>query len=418
MSRQRLGPVYTRLWTAAATSNLGDGVLLVGAPLLAVQVTREPILVSGVQFAATLPWLLLALHVGAIADRRGRRALLQTAALLRATVLLGVGLAVAAGWLSLPLLYLAVLAFGVGEVVYDTTSQSVVPDLVPTEQLGPANGRLIGAQVVMNNFVGAPLAGLLVGISAASILLGPALLYLAAALLLLRLPGPYVPAARPPATLRTDIAEGLAYLRRQPALLAIGGIGAAMNLANTAYFSVFVLFVVGEDSYMGLDELAFGLLATALAAGSVLGSLLAGRIEARLGPRRALLIGLATTSLMMLVPVLTAAPLAVAAMALVLGFASIVANVTSVSSRQRIVPSNLLGRVNATFRLLVTGMMPLGALLGGTIAGAFGLRTLFLCAVGVQWVAIVALQRPIRDAALRPSTATSGADATTPTATS
>lgn len=405
----RLGAAYGRLWTASTTSNLGDGLLQVGAPLVAIQLTREPLLVSGVQLVATLPWLLLALHVGALADRRGRRTLMVSAALMRASVLLVVGTAVAFGWLSLPLLYLAVLAFGIGEVVFDTTSQSLVPELVDREHLAPANGRLIGAQIVMNNFIGAPLAGLLVGIATASIFLGPAVLYLAAALVLLGLPGRYVPPARPPASLRSDIGEGLRYLRTQPALLGIAGTGAFMNLANTAYFSVFVLFVVGPGSPMGLSEFAFGLLATALAAGSVIGSLVAGKIEASLGPRRAIIGGLLVSSMMMLIPVMTANPVPIAAMALVLGFSSVVTNVASVTSRQRVVPTALLGRINSAFRLVVTGMMPLGALLGGLITSAFGLRTLFLCAVATQCLAITAFQRHIRDEALRPEPGTESA---------
>jgi MFS family permease len=397
----RLGTAYTRLWTASTTSNLGDGLVQVGAPLVAVQLTREPVLVAGVQMSATLPWLFLALHVGAIADRRGRRNLMVGAALFRSAILVAVGVTIALGHLSLPLIYLAVLAFGIGEVLFDTSSQSLVPDLVEREQLGPANGRLIGAQVVMNNFVGAPLAGLLVGVAAASVFLGPAVLYLAAALILLGLPGRYVPPERPPATLRADIAEGVRYLRGQPTLKSIAGIGAFMNLANTAYFSVFVLFVVGPESPMGLNEFAFGLLATGLAAGSVTGSFIAPRLEARIGPRWTILGGLLTLSLSMLTPVVTANPIPIAVMALVIGASGIVVNVTSVSSRQRMVPAALLGRVNSAFRLVAVGMMPLGAALGGLITSSFGLRVLFASAVTVQLLAITLFQRRIRDDVLR-----------------
>lgn len=340
----RLGAGYARLWTASTTSNLGDGLIQVGAPLVAVQLTREPLLVAGVQMAATLPWLLLALTVGAIADRRGRRNLMVGAALFRAGILAGVGIAVASGHLSLPLIYVAVLAIGIGEVLFDTSSQSLVPDLVERDHLGRANGRLIGAQVVMNNFVGAPLAGLLVGIAAATVFLGPAVLYLAAALILAGLPCRYVPPERPPATLRADIAEGLRYLRGEPTLTGIAGIAAFMNLANTAYFSVFVLFVVGPGSMMGLDAFAYGLLATGVAAGSVAGSLIASRLEARVGPRRTMLGGLLLVSLAMLIPVVTAHPIPIAAMTLVIGAGGIVVNVqlTAIALFQRHIRDEVL----------------------------------------------------------------------------
>jgi MFS family permease len=396
-----LGPAYRRVWTASTASNLGDGIVLVGAPLVVVQLTRDPTLIAGVQVAITLPALLLTLQVGALADRRGRRGLMIAAALLRAGVLLGVGLAASTDALPLPLLYAALLVFGVGEVLFDTTSQSLVPDLVEREALGMANGRLVGAQTVMNNFVGAPLAGVLVGLATASVFLGPAVLYLACALLLTRLPERYQPAARPPATMRTDIGEGLRHLRGQPALRSIAGIAGINNLANTAYFSVFVLFVVGEEAPMGLPEAAFGALAAMLAIGSIAGSLVAGHIEARIGPRRALIGGMLSLSALMLIPVSTADVAPIALMAVCLGFASVLVNVVSVSSRQRVVPSDLLGRVNAAFRLVALGSMPVGALLGGVLAGTFGLRPLFAAAVAIQLVGVALLHRHITDDALR-----------------
>jgi len=396
-----LGPAYRRLWTASTASNLGDGIVLIGAPLVVLQLTRDPALVAGVQVAITLPALLLTLQVGALADRRGRRGLMIAAALMRAAVLLGVGVAASMDALPLPLLYAALFVFGAGEVLFDTTSQSLVPDLVDRGELGVANGRLVGAQTVMNNFVGAPLAGVLVGLATASVFLGPAILYLGCALLLTRLPGRYQPPSRPPATMRSDIGEGLRHLRDQPALRSIAGLAGVVNLANTAYFSVFVLFVVGEGSPMGLPPAAFGALAAMLALGSIAGSLVAGRVEARLGPRRTLVGGTLSLSALMLIPVVTAGVVPIAAMALCLGFASVLVNVVSVSSRQRIVPTALLGRVNAAFRLVALGSMPLGALLGGILAGTFGLRPLFVAAVTLQVAGLVLLHRHITDRALR-----------------
>jgi MFS family permease len=394
------GPFH-RLFAAATTSNLADGLVLVGIPLLALRVTREPILISGIQAVFTLPWLLLALQAGALADRRGRRGLLVGAATLRGVVLALAGVAALTGNLTLATIYLTVFIVGCGEVLFDTTSQSLVPAMVGRDDLGRANGRLIGAQTVMNNFVGALLAGLLVAAAGAAVLLGPAALYLATAALLTRLPHGYRPEARPPATMRADIAEGLRHLLHHPTLRALGLLGAVLNLANAAYFGVIVLFVVGEDSPMGLPEAAFGVLAAILAAGSVTGSLLAARVEARFGPRRTLLTGVAGTSLLMVTPLVTTAAAPIAAMAFLMGLTSVLVNVVGVSSRQRIVPSALLGRVNASFRLLVMGAMPLGAAVGGAIASATDLRVTFAVAVCLQLLALVLLHRPITDAALQ-----------------
>ena len=393
------GPFH-RLFAASTTSNLADGLVLVGVPLLALRTTREPVLISGIQAVFTLPWLLFALQAGALADRRGRRGLLIGAATLRGVVLALAGAAALTGNLTLAAIYLAVFVVGIGEVLFDTTSQSLVPAMVAREDLGRANGRLIGAQTVMNNFVGAPLAGVLVGLAGAAVLLGPAALYLAAALLLARLPQRYQPEARPPATMRADIGEGLRHLLHHPTLRSLGLLGGVLNLANAAYFGVIVLFVVGEGSPMGLPEVAFGGLAAMLAAGSVTGSLLAARVEARFGPRRTLLTGVASTSLLMLTPLVTTAVAPIAAMAFLLGLTSVLVNVVAVSSRQRIVPGALLGRVNASFRLLVMGAMPLGAAVGGVIASATDLRVTFATAVALQLLALVVLHGPITDAAL------------------
>jgi MFS family permease len=392
---------FRRLLVAATSANLGDGLVLVGLPLVVVQVTREPALVAGISAAFSLPWLLLALQAGALADRRSRRALLVHAAAWRAAVLAVAGLAALLGVLPLAALYLVVFLLGTGEVLFDTTSQSLVPDLVAGEHLGRANGWLIGAQTVMNNFVGAPLAGLLAGLLGAAMVLGPAALYLAAALVLLGLSDAYRPPARPAASMRADVAEGLRALWRHPTLRALGLLGAALNLANAGYFAVLVLFVVGPGSPMGLSEVGYGLLAAVLAAGSVAASLLAGRLEERLGPRRTALGGVALTSATMLVPVLTTSVTAITMMAFLLGFASVLVNVTIVSSRQRIVPSALLGRVNASFRVLVMGAAPIGAALGGVLASTTDLSTTFAVAVAVQLTALAVFHRPITDTALR-----------------
>ncbi len=393
---------FHRLLAAATTSNLADGLVLVGAPLLALELTREPALIGGVQAAFTLPWLLFALTAGALADRRARRRLLVGAAGARALVLVVVGTAALLGQLSLPLLYLAVVLLGCCEVLFDTTSQSLLPDVVGREQLGAANGRLIGVQTVLRNFAGAPLAGVLVGVAGAAVLLTPAALYLATAALLLGLPSAYTPAPRPPARLRADIREGGRHLFANPTLKAIALLGGALNLANAAYFGVFVLFVVGDDAPMGLPAAAYGGLAAVLAVGSVAGSLVAAPAERHLGARRTLLGGVLLCSAAMLVPLMTAALAPIVLVALVLGAGSVASNVVSVSSRQRIVPGAVLGRVNATFRLVGMGAMPVGALLGGLLASATSLQLTFAAAVLVQVVAVLLLHRPITDRALDP----------------
>ena len=393
---------FHRLLAAATTSNLGDGLVLVGVPLLALELTREPSVIGGLQAAFALPWLLFALLAGALADRRSRRSLLLGAAAARGLVLLTLGTRALMGLVSLPLLYLGVVLLGCCEVLFDTTSQSLLPDVVAREQLGVANGRLIGVQTVLRSFVGAPLAGVLIGVAGAAVLFTPAVLFLVTALLLLGLPGRYRPAPRPPARLRDDVREGVQHLLGNATLRALALLGGALNLANAAYFGVFVLFVVGDEAPMGLPAAAYGGLAAVLATGSVIGSLSAARLERRLGARRTLLAGVMLCSAAMAVPLVTSALTPIVLVALALGAGSVASNVVSVSSRQRMVPGAVLGRVNATFRLVGMGAMPVGALLGGLLASATHLRVTFAAAVLVQVMAVLLLHRPITDRALDP----------------
>jgi MFS family permease len=398
-----LGPAYRRLWQASAASNLADGIAMVGGALVAVQLTRSGTLVAAVHVALTLPWLLLALHAGALADRYDRRSLLLGASAGRAAGFAVVGGLVLADALSLPALYAVVFVLGAGEVLFDTTSQSIVPSLVPRERFAAANGRLVAAQQVMNQFVGAPLAGVLAATLVAGVFLGPAALYAFALVILLRLPRSPRPARVAGSTMRAEIAEGLGYLVRHRALRTLAVLAGLLNLANAAYFAVFVLFVVGPESPMGLPEVAYGILAALLAAGAVAGSLIAERVELRLGPTRLLVISLALIGLLLSVPILTTNPGAIAIMAFLVGSQAMLANVTLVSARQRIVPGHLLGRVNAAYRFIGQGIAPVGALLGGALTDLAGLRIVFAVAVTVQLLAVINAARQLSDDQLAPT---------------
>lgn len=399
-----LGPAYKRLWQASAASNLADGIAMVGCALVAVQLTRSGTLVAGVNVALTLPWLLLALHAGAFADRYDRRSLLLGASAVRTVGFAVVGGLVLADALSLPALYAVVFVLGAGEVLFDTTSQSMVPSVVPRERLGAANGRLVAVQQVTNQFVGAPLAGVLAATLVAGVFLGPAVLYALALAILLRLPRAPRPVRVAGSTMRAEIAEGLRYLVRHRTLRTLALLAGLLNTASAAYFAVFVLFVVGPDSPMGLPETAYGFLATLLAAGAVGGSLVAGRLEIRLGPTRLLVISLGLIGMLLAVPIVTVNPGAIAVMAFLVGSQAMLANVVMVSARQRIVPSHLLGRTNAAYRFIGQGIAPVGALLGGVLTDVAGLRVVFAMAVTVQLLAVVNAARQLSNDQLAPQT--------------
>lgn len=385
----RLGKRFAHLWAASGCANLGDGVLAVAMMLLAARLTTSATLIAAVTVASQLPNALATLPAGALADRLDRRALMVGVNLARA---LAVAVAVAlelGGLLDLPALYALAFALGTCEVLVDATAQSTVPMTVPRERLAAANGRLMGAQVTANEFVGAPLAGALVAVAMAWALGGPAVLYLLAALLLRRMPGDYR-ARRPsaPGSLRSDIAEGVGFLLRNPLLRTLALMAALANIAASGVFAVFVLYVVGPDSPMGLPESAFGLLMACVAVGAVTGSVLAERLQHLVGRVRLLTATILGWAVAFTIPALTSALVPVALALVTSGLLMMQANVIMVSLRQLVVPTRLLGRTNATMRLLGVGMAPLGAAIAGPVADAFGLHAVFLGAAALTLLAL------------------------------
>jgi MFS family permease len=151
------------------------------------------------------------------------------------------------------------------------------------------------------------------------------------------------------------------------------------NLAFSAAFAVFVLFAVAPGP-LGLDEVGFGILLTSMAAGSLAGTFLAEPLERLLGRANLLVVSVLLMAFGSGVPAFTSSPFVVAGAFLLSGVGVVAWNVVTVSLRQRIVPDHLLGRLNASYRLLAWGTQPLGAILGGVIGEAFGLRAVFVVA--------------------------------------
>ncbi|CAA9585349.1 MAG: Antibiotic efflux protein, partial [uncultured Thermomicrobiales bacterium] len=264
--RGGLGPEFRKLWAASTLSNLGDGVALVAAPLLAAALTRDPALVAGLAVAQQLPWLLFTLLSGALADRLDRRRAMAAVGACRAALFGALGVAVLLDRVSLPLLYAVFFLLGAGETLFDTTAATVLPAVVPREGLPRANARLSGAATVANYFVGKPLGGLLFAAAAAlPFLLGAGGL-VAAAALILALRGTFRatrPPGAPPAALGAEIAEGLQWLWRHRLLRTLALALTLLNVTFVGWNSVLVLLALER---LGLDQAGFGILLTAHAA--------------------------------------------------------------------------------------------------------------------------------------------------------
>jgi MFS family permease len=384
-----LGRSFYKAMVAAGFANLADGVLWVALPLLAVQLTRSPVLVAGATVAARLPWLLAPV-AGALADRLDRRQTMIRVNLVRTALLGGLALAVAADLASLPLLYAVAVLLGLAETLFDTSDQSLLPALVARGDLTRANSRLFAVELVANAFVGPPLGGLLAVLGLAVAFGVPAAAYLVGAACLALIAGSFRPAGAAPAgstRLRDDIAEGVRFVWRHPVLGPLAVMLGVQNMAFAAFYSVFVLFAVAPGP-MGLSEAGFGIVTAALGVGSLLGTWLAVPAERRLGRFRTLVLTVVLNGASLVVPIVTAGAVLVGASMVVSGVAIVLWNVVTVSLRQRITPDRLLGRMNASYRLVGWGTMPLGALLGGVLAEALGLRPAFGVAAAATFLTL------------------------------
>ena len=401
MTRRGLGADYRRLWTAAAVSTLGDGVREAALPLLAAALTRDPTKVAAVAFAGRLPWLLFSLVSGALVDRIDRRRVMWTVDTARTVVVFGLATAVLFDATSIPLLMGVAFVLGIGETLFDNAAQALMPSVVGRDHLEVANSRLFAAQISSQEFVGPPLGSFLLVAAASAPFFVDGATFVAAAVLVLAM-GRGRPAREPREAdtrrpLRREIGEGLRWLWHHRLLRTLALMLGVWNLLTTASGAVFVLFATRD---LHVSDSGYGLLFSAGAVGSLVGTVFATRIIRRFGPGRALVTAVVLSGLLDLGVALTSNAYLVGLYGAAGSLLAIVWNVITVSLRQAIIPDELLGRVNSVYRFLGWGMMPIGAALGGLVASAFGLRSLYWIGGVVLLAMAVVTFRTVNDRAI------------------
>ena len=401
----RLGSAYWRLWWANAVSYAGDGALVSALPLFAVTVTKDPRLISLVSAAMFLPWLLLSLPAGAIVDRHDRVALMwrsqtvQFAVMGVLTVLImthvaGIAVLAAAGFL-----------LGCAEVVFSNAEQSALPALVPADLLSRANGNQQVVLTIGETFAGPPLGSALFAVRAALPFGLDAASFAGSAALLAGLPRTARSRTTQPRSeqrMRAQIAEGVRWLAGHRLLRTVALLLGVSNFSSQMGQVTLVLLAT-QTLHVGTR--GYGLLWTAAAIGSVLGGLVNPAITRRLGLLPSLTVAMATFAAVD-AGIGLAPDFAVAAALMACnGFFVTMWNVVTVTLRQRIVPAELLGRVNSAYRMLGWGLMPLGALAGGFIAHAAGLRAAYVVAGVLSGAALLAALPALAGAASGSSSA-------------
>ncbi|HEY8360030.1 MAG TPA: MFS transporter [Ramlibacter sp.] len=363
---------FQRLAAANLAAQSAEQLSLAAVPLVAVLVLGsgpgEIGLLAAVQ---TLPFLLLSIPLGLVADRLPRGRLMVAAEALRALSLLVLLGMLLTGALSIP--WLAVVGFvgAVGTVAFSVAAPALVPDLVPRESLGRANGRIELARSAAYA-AGPALAGALVAwVGGAAVFIIGALLSCAAVALLQRIPEPARPLAPARHPLR-EMRDGAQFVWRHEHLRPMVLAGVAWNISWFVLQAAYVPYAVRA---LGLGSDAVGFTLGCYGAGMVVGSLLAPRLVARIPFGRAIQFGPVVSVLAAGVMVATLAlPNAYVAGAsfFLFGAGPIIWTITTTTLRQSVTPSALLGRVGAVFLTVNAGARPIGAALGGLVGAAWG----------------------------------------------
>ncbi len=388
----KLGSHFGKLFGAASVSNLGDGIMVAALPLLVAELTRDPMAVAGSTIAATLPWFLLALFAGAVADRVNRRTAMMSADILRGVVVAGLATAVLTDTLSLPIIYVAAFAIGSAETLFDSASEAFLPSLLPDEQLSLGNARLQGVEWATNSFVGPPIGAFLFGAAAALPFYANAVSFIVAALLIGLIPRSYgTPRFTTTENVRDSISEGIRFLLESRVLRTLSFMAGITNIFLMAVVATFVLFA--QDILEVMDA-GYGVMLGALGLGGLAGALLAPWVSTRLGPGTTIQATVVLQTVLIVLFGLNSNKWVAGGVLTVWGSLVTAWNVIAVTLRQSLTPDRLRGRVSSASRLIAWGAQPFGALLGGALASWLGLRAPYLVA-GAAWAAMFVLTLPI-----------------------
>jgi predicted MFS family arabinose efflux permease len=274
-----------------------------------------------------------------------------------------------------------------------------VPATVNADRLDWANGRIAAGQSVMNTFVGPPLAGGLLGIGPGVVTAVATSVYGLAAATLATLPGAARVAASPGSRQGWGVTEGLRFLWRNRTIRRLTVFTAAMNVWWAAWAALFVLFAVAPGP-IGLTPSAYAILLVAMAVGGIAGSLWAGQVARVLGIKKALVLDLVGTALLVGVPALTTNAWLVAVANVAAGTGAAIWVVLVATIRQRLTPNPLLGRLYSASRLISWGVLPAGAALGGIAAELFGIRAVFAVGAITSVALLVAFVLFVREGEL------------------
>jgi predicted MFS family arabinose efflux permease len=381
---------FGRLWSAAVISRFGDALRGAALPLLAVSLTDRPLLIASVTACGYLPWIVFGLLGGAVADRVDQRRAMWTVDAVRGLLVAAFAVAVALGHASILLLIALAFALTTLQTLFDNASTALLPALVDRAALGSANARLMTGQKIAGGLMGAPVVPLLIAAGAAVPFVADAGTFLLAAALVasLRTGAPDRESKQVGSTLRGEIADGLRTLWRDRPLRGLCVATALCNVGMGALIATLVILVTG---WLDAGTAGYAAATTVFTVGGLAGGVVNRRITVRLGPMRTVLLaGLVQTGALVVMGSVRSLTAVVAALG-VFGFMSMLWNVNTTTLMQQRAPADMLGRVSSAFRTLAVAGAPLGALLGGAAATAWGLNTPALLTAAFFVLSVIAL---------------------------
>jgi MFS family permease len=372
-----MGKAFNRLWSASLVSNLSDGVLLAAAPLLAITLTDNTVLISLLGAMVMLPWLLFAIPIGTLVDRLDRRYILAGTNLLRSAVVGALAFTIAADLVTIHFLILAAFIIGTCEVASDTTAQSLIPQILEEKHFEKANSRLQISETVVQGFIGAPLSGFLYALAIYIPFFFNSVGYIISAILALSMPIHFLQDVRKeerkaePKHFVADMKFGISYLYNHKLLRRLVSTTSLIGVCYSMATATIVLFMVRE---LDLREPLFGLVLTIQGIGGLVGAVVAPHASKRFGRARVMTFGIFSSSVLILLQGFAPNIYLFVGLATFGAFTISQWNILLMSTYQSLIPNEIYGRIHGTRRTLVWGMMPIGSVMGGLLATT-GLRT-------------------------------------------
>jgi len=425
VSKVRLPRNYWKLWSATFISNLGNGVSAIAFPWLASALTRSPLTIAIVGLMSQLPWLLFTLPAGVITDRLDRKKIIVATDVLRgavtalATIVLVIHRndfshlknpvnAYSGGSQTLILGTMMVASFllGSAEVLGNNSSQTFMPEVVQGELLAKGNGQMWSAEYLTNSFIGPALGSLLLGIGiylpflfdAGSFFASAALIGLITVQARKIVKKKDVAGSTSTSIFIGELKEGFAWLMGHDVLRPMAFTLGALNFYSQIAFASFILFV---QEVLHVSVFIFAFLGTAGAFGGFLSGLAAPKLIKKIGDGRALTIALIGMPTLQVVAFFTQLWYLFYLLIFFQTFFSVMWNIVTVTFRQTIIPTEILGRVNSGYRFFGWGSMPLGSIIGGLLVNilqhhvsrGLALRIPFLVAGAIGFVTWIAVRK-------------------------